>query len=293
MSIIQKLLLIVLSLSCFNSYAIYQCEVDFVKLVNGELPKDLNKNPMQNLWDERFRPSEMVSSFRQISKEERFNLLKEFTKLVNKDKTYAHNLALLASRLKEEGLITSSDIRKLFLKKRFLHMNFYYSQARHELTAQAFFDPEKLNYLNRKMKSLGLDEFYRKEYRTTLLQSNRTADDIEAAFEHGMKFRQDRKSLEQFKAYIDFLDSSKPRAVKKGLKHIEDIYKYDIKPSKIPIDSFKAPHKHFLTQQARLQQFELKRYREIQRTFKLHQKNGVVREIDNIADKEANGFFVS
>ena len=129
MNLLTKFLIVILSLSSLSAHAIHQCEVNFVKLVNGEIPKDLNKSPLQNLWDERFRPDELVSGFRKISKEERFNLLKEFTKLVNKDKTYAHNLAQLASKLKAEGLISSQDIRTLFLKKRFLHMNFYYSQS--------------------------------------------------------------------------------------------------------------------------------------------------------------------
>mgnify|MGYP000341930561 CR=1 FL=1 len=292
MGFIQAVFAALLIFCSMNIWAIHECEVNFVRYLKGELPKDLNKNPMVNLWDERFNANLFLPQFRQLELEGRINLLEDLTKLIHKDKIYAQNVASLASRLRVENLVRKGDVTKLFLKRKYNHMSFYYSQSRHELTAQLFFDPEKLNFLNKTMANLDLSDFYRKEYRTALLQSNRNVDEIELAFESGMSFRQDMRSLEQFKAYLEFLDNAKPRTVKKGLQRIENIYDFNYRHGLSPIDTYKSPDKHFLSQQSRLKDFEKRRVSELQRTYKLHQDNGVNAEIDKLAEKEANGFFV-
>lgn len=275
-----------------SALAYHSCEINFVKYINGEMPADLAKNPAINLWNESFDSSLVFAKIKSLPKDEQQKYLLELSKLVHKDQTFNDNIVSLINKYQREGIIDKQFIDRHFLKKEFEFANFYYSSAKNEVTTFLDIDPEKMDYIKKIVTQFELSAKTQTEYEATLLRSNLTHDDLQFAIKKGMKLREDPRDLEQFKRYLDFLDNTKPHKIKKALKNIEDIYVYSYKASILPYNPLQKPHVQFLEQNARLEKFTGKRVKEIERGLKLQQKSGVVEEIDEIVQKEANGFFV-
>lgn len=286
---LKFIFIVILSFFTSHAFAVAQCDMNFVKYVQGEMPADITKNPMVNMWDERFDPDQTIKVLGKNSAQEIRAYLVEISKFIHKDKVFNNNLSLLVTKLYLDKKINYKFIEKTFLKKSYQHASFYFSKTRKELTSQLDLNPEKLAYVKSYMKKQKhLSDFYKAEYTKTLIQSNRTAEELAFAVEHGMKLRGTQKDLERFKNYIDFLDNSKSHQVNKGLKNIEKIYDYKYK-SYVNYNPFLPLHKKFLSQDYRVKQFEKRRVNEIERGLKLQQKNGLIDEIDVAAQKEANG----
>jgi hypothetical protein len=161
-----------------------------------------------------------------------------------------------------------------------------------ELSAQVNITPEKLSVVKSFVKSQkDLSDFYKSEYIKALLQSNRSHEDIAFAIDHGMKLRGNAKDLEQFKKYLEFLDNAKEHHINKGLQDIEKIYQYSYK-SKLPYNPYLPIYKRFLAQSMKVEKYQAKRIREIERGLKLQHKNGLIDEIDEAVQREANGIKV-
>ncbi len=274
---------------CFNAFGYSSCEINFVKLINGELPADLAKNPMINLWDEKFDPETIAKKLRGMEHQERKLFIKELAKLISKDKFYNTNIALLLTKIHQEKLVPFSFLNRNFVEHNFDNAKFFYSKIEGEFSTQLNVDPAKIEAVEQYLNSIELRASFKKEYEDILVRSNLTAKDIDFAINNGMTLRDNAKDLAQFRRYVDFLDNIKPHRMKEGLKHFEDIYVYNVARNLNPL---MKPHKKFLEQTRKLQAFEERRIREIERGLKLQQETRVVSEIDEAIQKEANGIKV-
>lgn len=284
---------ILLTFLCVSTvYAMPACEINFVRYINGELPADISKNPMINMWDERFDPEAVLRELSSGSASDIRAYLLEVSKLLHKDKIFNNNFSHLLTQFYKNNKINHRFLKRNFLDKNFEHVSFHLSKNQNEVYAQLDFDPEKVDIVNKILSEHELSNFYKQEYYTVLIQSNRSVDEFRILDQANIKFSENPKDLEQFKKYIDFLDNSKPHVAKKGLAKINEIYNYSYRHGVLPFNPLMSPEKKFLDQMSRLKQFQERRVRELERTFKLHQKNGVVAEIDAAAEREANGLRV-
>ena len=80
--------LIFMALMTSSVFAEIDCGVNFVRYVSGEMPADISKNPMINMWDERFNAQKIVSQLKSKNPNEVKNYLKELSLLVHKDKCF-------------------------------------------------------------------------------------------------------------------------------------------------------------------------------------------------------------
>lgn len=275
-----------------KTFAISSCESNFVKYVSGDMQADITKNPMINMWDERFDPDAVI---RQLSKNSKTNVedyLGELSKLVFKNKVYNDNLAFLVSRLHKAKKIDHKFIKEYFTRNDFEFASFTLSANKVDIRSHLNLDPRKVSIVGKIIKEQHISKQFRAEYKSALLQSSLTIDNLQYMESIGMKLYSDKNKLTQFKKYMEFLDNTKPQKLKKGMKHINDIYDFKFKASKIAYNPIRKPHKQFLTQNARLNKFIDRRANELERIFKLHQKNGIIGEIDAAAEKEANGLLV-
>src|SRR5690606_22573928 len=97
-----------------------------------------------------------------------------------------------------------------------------------------------------------LSKNYAKEYREIFLSSNRSAEDIKAAIDSGMKLRTNARDLKQFRNYIEFIEDSKPKSALKAMKEIEEIYNYSYKPSLLKPGVIQPTSKRFLANQKKV-----------------------------------------
>jgi hypothetical protein len=275
-----------------QAFGIAECDMNFVRYIQGDMPADISKNPMVNMWDERFDPDQTIKVLSKNTHSEVNAYITEISKFVHKDQVFNNNLTLLVTKLYSEKKIKFAFIEKKFLKKTYQHTSFYFSKSRNELVSTVNLSQEKLNYVKKFIKKQpDLTEFYQSEYVKTLIQSNRSLDDIRFAVEQGMTLRGNQKDLEQFKRYFEFLDNAKDHQIKKGLKNIEKIYNYNYS-SALTYNPFLPLHKRFLAQNSRVEKYLAKRVVEIERGLKLQQRNGLIDEIDEAAQREANSIKV-
>ena len=275
-----------------KSFAISSCESNFVKYISGDMRADVSKNPMVNMWDERFDPEAVIMQLNKNSNAEVREYLRELSKLVYKNQIFNDNLAFLVSRLHKAKKIDHKFIKTYFTRHDFEFATFTLSSNRVDIKSQLDLDPRKVSIVAKLIKEQHLSKYFSKEYKSLLLQSNLSIDNLQYMDSIGMKLHGNKKHLVQFQKYIEFLDNTKAQKMKKAMKHINDIYDFNFKPSHISYNPLRKPHKQFLTQNARLNKFIDRRANELERTFKLHQKNGIVGEIDAAAEKEANGILV-
>ena len=290
----QKLILLfsfILSIP-LTATAYAPCEINFVKYINGEMPADLAKNPAINLWDERFDANQVQKQLATLSTAEKEKYILELSKLVHKDTIYNKNLSSLVNLLSKEKNISKEFVVKNFINKEFEHARFYYSKINKDLAVQVNVDPEKFERVNKLIKNSELSPQYKEDYEHIFLQSQITADSIDIAVQSGLRLRQNPRDFEQLKNYLEFLDNTRQNKLKKGLQNIEEIYNYSYKHGLLPYNPLQKPHIQFLEQMSRLKDFTKRRIQEVERTFKLQQRNGVVTEIDEAVEKEANGYLV-
>ena len=150
---VQKLALTVGIFSSFfttqTALAVHSCEVNFVKYVNGEIPADLAKNPMANMWDERFSVDAIMAVLKKSTKKEASAYVEELSKLVYKDAMFNKNLTTLVNRAHRKGFFSKSSMDKSFLNKKFEHSRFYYDAKTKAMSFQPIVDTEKYNYIKK------------------------------------------------------------------------------------------------------------------------------------------------
>lgn len=266
------------------------CEIAFVKLLNGKIPAEARGNAALNLWDERFNAEHLVKDIEALpNKSDRTAFLNELTRLFYKDQIYVDNVASVANLMLKKKLIGLEDIKTLFLKKEFSDASFVFSKINKEVSGKLNVDEGKSYFVKNLVEKFELTKNLKKEYQNILIQSNRTTEELEFALKNGMTLRNDAKSLEQLKQYLEFLESSKPKAALNALKDVEKIYNYTYKPSFTTIDALNPTYKKFLAQKSRLQSFETKRVGEIEYQLKLQMDDDLAKEMNQIMNREKMG----
>lgn len=231
------------------------CEINFVKLLNGKLPAEIFGTSKTSLWSEDFIAKnyldEVKSSETFKYKAERVKFLQDLTTFVHRDEIYLKNIANIATMMRNEGLVSLSDLRKVFTEKNFEFAKFIFSQSEKRLMGSLDIDPEKSKLIESLISKSNLGKNYAGEYRQIMRVSSLSAADFKLAVKHGLKLRQDQKSLGIFRQYIEFLEgeagklSSKLR-INSAMKNIENIYGKP-QPHTYDVASWFKPHKRFLS----------------------------------------------
>jgi hypothetical protein len=266
------------------------CEVSFVKVLNGKIPSQSKGDASLNLWDERFNPETLMGDIKALpSKKERIEFLEELKRLIHKDQDYLDNLSATVNLMLERKYIDVSDIQKYFVSSKGSKAKFFYSKASKKMTGKLDVDESKISFIEIFVDKFDLSKKLSKEYKDLLLQTNRSVEDLELAIKSGFKLRNNAKSLEQLRHYIEFLEYAKQGRVKQGMKNIENIYNYSYKPSLSIMDSVLPVHKKFLAQKSRLQSFEARRVGEIEKGLKLQMNQNYINDLDDIIRRQKSG----
>lgn len=278
----------------FKGKQVNPCEIAFVKLLNGKIPAQARGDATLNLWDERFNPESIISTIKDLpTKDARINFLKDLKKLVHKDQDFVTNLSSTVNLMLERKLIGASDVKKLFVTVQNSKATFFYSTRQRALTGKLNVDFDKASAVDELINKFTLSKNLKKDYKDLFLSSNRTADEIEVALKNGLKLRNDAKSFEQLKLYMEFLDNSKANTVKKGLKQIEKIYNYNYKHTYSIVDQVLPVHKKFLAQKSRINAFETRRIQEIEQGFKTQMNTKYTKQLDDLLARKKAGEKIS
>jgi hypothetical protein len=274
----------------FGGHTRNACEIAFVKVLNGKIPAQKTGLASLNYWDERFDPKMVMDDVRTLpDQESRLTFLKELQKLVHKDQTFVDNIASTASLMVERKLIALPDIKKLFLTPKFNNVTYFYSKTTKTLTGKLDVDMEKLSFIEGIVSKAKLSKNRAKEYTDIMLQSNRSIDDFDLALQNGFKLRDDVRSQEQLRHYLEFLDSAKAPRVKKGMKQIEKIYDFNYSQRFSLVDEVLPVYKKFLAQKSRISSFEKRRVSEIEEGLKMQMNKEHIKELDAIVARKAKG----
>lgn len=270
------------------------CEINFLKLVNGNLPAEITGNNKINLWDQLFEPDALAEQISKIvSRPQRLKALEELVSLVDRDKVFTDNLSELVTLLYENKAINAAEIRKLFLTREFEHARFFWSDKTKALTSQINISQEKLDVVEKLLAQSNLAKSRASEYRDILLQSSRTAEELEFAISSGMVLHNSDKHLLQFRQYFDFMNVMQDHKIKKALQAIEEIYDFGFRHSSLSISAVLPPHKQFLIQRSKTIAYEQKRFKKLLKEFKLAEKGRLSEELSVLAERERRGEIIS
>lgn len=152
--------------------------------------------------------------------------------------------------------------------------------------------PENLNReaaIKNVVESFDLPKDARREYIEAFRKSGLTQEQIELAKNSGMVLRSDTRSIERFKEYLVYLDYLPSYKVAKGLKKVEQIYKYaDDTRFFIPAGVL-PPHKQFIAQRAKVLKYENKRSQTLLREFKMEEREKLMKDLDELLAARARG----
>lgn len=231
-----------------------RCEINFVKLLDGQLPAEIMGTNRSSLWSKEFSSRNYLDELKDSpvfqSSAERTKLLEDLGKFAHKDETYLKNLSEVATLMKNEGLVSVDDLRRIFVQKDFPFAKFIYSHTQKKLLASLDIDPAKSSLIESLIGESSLEKYFADEYRQILRASSLGADELELGIKSGLSLRQDKTSLETFRHYVEFLDGQSAKKlgaskVRSGMENIERIYdKYD--PKWYDVDKWFKPHKKFL-----------------------------------------------
>lgn len=275
-----------------HSFAATNCEANFVKFINGELPSDISKNPIGNMWDERFDAFKVAEELSKHPEIDINNYLEELTKLVHKDKVFNTNLSDLYSKLYQDKKISFKFLQKNLINRQFEHTQFFYSDAGRSVMSKVAIDPARASFVDEVLASTKLSQYYQDEYRNIFMTSNRTNDELKLAFDSGLKLNPNRKDLEQFKKFMEFIDGVKAPKAAKALKRVNDIFDYDRINKVLSYNPHQGQIEKFFAQEKRVANYTEKRLKELQRDLKLQQKSEILSEIDDAIAREARGEIV-
>lgn len=287
----KQVLFIILFVFTAKAHAMGECAQSFIKLVDGELPQSITSNPKINMWSEEFDHSLMVKDIQGLKTyNEKIEYLESLSKFINNDEILNENLTSLVSKLYQDKTIAYKDIKSIFLGRELGKTTFSFSHRKGVLISMIDYDTEKKFLVDEILKRVNISKGMKKDYQTLFMKSKLTRDELGLMFESGFVFKKTKRDLDQLAEYLDFLAPMKAAKVKVGLKNVSKIYNYGYSFTLSPIEGyFQAPHKHFLAQKRRIEKYRVSREIEIQRGLKLQQRNGLVAEIDEAAEKEANG----
>lgn len=207
-----------------------------------------------SFWSKDFNARSYLDDLKSVksfdSKSERVQYLQDLAKFTHKDEQFLENITELANLMRREGLVDSSDLRRIFVKQDFVHAKFIWSNSESLLKATLSLDPAKVNAIEGLIIEAKLGKDFAKEYRTILRSSELSYHDLKFASQYGMRLHESKEALETFRQYIEFLDGYTGKKfgrakIRTGLKNIENIYgKYD--PKSLDVQKWFKPHKKFL-----------------------------------------------
>lgn len=247
------------------------CEISFISLVNGKIPADIMKTEKLNMWSQKFSAVEFVDSFTEItSKVEKIDAINQLKRLAYKDQDYIDNLSDITNELLRRRVFTAKELKEVMLQTTDVsQVRFYYSNKLKKFSGKVEIDSDKYTLLSRFVESQKLTRSMKKEYLNILMFSNRDANEFQYAINNGLKLRNDKKSLNQFKEYLEFIDASKKSQVKKAFRKIDEIYNFDYtyNLASYTSSSLLNPRKRFLIQKNRIQKYEKRRLQRLEKAF--------------------------
>ena len=230
------------------------CEINFVKLLNGQIPVEVMGAKKTSLWSKGFNVRNYLDEIKGSpgfkTSNDRLTYLESLGKFAHKDEIFVENITDLANLMRNEGLVSANDLRRIFVDKRHPFVTFSFSHNQNKLLSTVNIDPAKEKLIESILESASIGKNTRMEYRQILRGSELSADDLKVAVNSGLRLRKDKASVETFRHYIDFLDGYTVKKISKaklrsGLENIERIYDA-YEPRWYDVDSWFKPHKKFL-----------------------------------------------
>ncbi|MBC75086.1 MAG: hypothetical protein CME64_03650 [Halobacteriovoraceae bacterium] len=230
------------------------CEINFVKLLNGRIPVETMGYKKTSLWDEEFLEKNYLDAIQASpefkTREGRIKFLDALSSFVARDQVYVDNVAKLANLMKDSGLVSAKDLRRVFVHKEFQNASFTYSTVRKMLVGNVNIDPKKAKLIDNLIKESELGPRMAKEYSQILRSSGLSADNLKLAIDSGLYLRNNKDAFNTLRLYLEYLEKyagKKIHALKirSAMKNINGIYaKYS--PKWYNVESWFKPHKRFL-----------------------------------------------
>lgn len=253
------------------------CEASFASFINGRLPAELIDTPKLNMWSQKFNTNEFVDNFITIeTKKEKLEALDELKRLIYKDQDYVNNFTDISNELIRRKQLTVDEVKSVLLEVTDTSKaRFYFSAASKKFSGKISVDTDKLALIDQFLSTQELSKSLKMEYKQAILFSSRTSDEFEYAISKGLKLRDDKKSLQQFKEYLDFVESAKPSQMKKAFGNIDEIYDFSFKHNMLNYSSSSLlnSRKRFLIQKSRVKSYEAKQLKQIEKKL-LSENNG-------------------
>lgn len=269
------------------------CELNFVNLVNGKLPRSLQQQSLYNIFGEQFSAFDFMESFKKIPANKRLDAFEELSNFINNEEMYMNNLADFVTLAYDDGMITVAQIKKLFVNKKFSNVKFFWSTARKRLYTQIDVSREKLELIDDFIVNQELSPSYAREYKNLLLYSRFEAEELKIAIENGLTLHSTEKHLEQLRDYIDFLYIAKPRMVTKGLERIAHIYDFNFQHTWKTLDPILTVDKQFLAQKSRLNVIRERHFNETLTRLKIQENAEIKEALIKLDEKRLNGLKIS
>ena len=253
------------------------CEISFVSFMNGKMPAEILDTPKMNMWNPKFSANDFVDNFVKIeTKAEQLKALEQLKSLAYKDQDFVNSLSDITNELIRRRKFTVKELRSVFLDNTDTsRVRFYLSKVNKKFVGKVSIDLDKKIMIDQFVESQKLTKTLKDEYTKILMFSSRTTDEFEYAISKGLKLRNDKKSLNRLKGYLDFLDSTKSKQIKKAFKNIDEIYDFSFRHNILnySTSSLLNPRKRFLIQQSRVANYQKRRVRQIEKQL-LKENNG-------------------
>lgn len=230
------------------------CEVNFVKLLNGQVSSDVMQAARTDLWSDQFNErnflDEMISLKDFSLAQNRIDFLKGLAMLVSRDEVYIKNFTKVINLMKNEGMLSLSDLKRVISSASLTHASITYSRTQRAFIGSLNIDADKARLIELMIKEQVKETDLANQYRHLFRSSSLTHQDLEYAQAYGLSLRSDQESFETLRRYLEFLEPLKESRAKAprlrlGLKHIEDIYA-EHNPKSFDVMSWIRPHQRFM-----------------------------------------------
>ncbi len=253
----------------FKPKSLNPCEASFASFLNDKLPSHIIDTPTLNMWDPRFNAIEFVDNFKVLAtKKEKLKALADLKSLVSKDQDLVNSISDISNELVKRKMLTRNELKSILLDNTDTSKaRFYFSNTTKKFIGKIEVNPDKKAFVDQFLSSQDISKSLKKEYSDILMFSSRTVEEFEYAVSKGLSLRGDKKSLKQFKEYLDFLDAAKPSQMKKAFKNIDEIYDFNYRHNAISYSSSSLlnPRKRFLIQKSRVRSYEGRRIKQIEK----------------------------
>jgi hypothetical protein len=233
------------------------CEINFVRMLDGQLPEEVFRNSATNIWSKKFNERLYLDELMDVetfkNPATRMQHLENFAKLIYKDEQYVKNLSKLVNQMYREGLVKFDDLKHLFFQRNFSHAKFSFSYSNQSMIASMEFDPVKISLIDDFVSKSKLGKQASAEYVQIFRQSELTADQMAMLIDSTSGLRAGSRNIELTRNYMEFLGKFKSKnpikraKLNNGIKNFEKIFDPKEAPGKFNISKFWKPHKKFLS----------------------------------------------